>query len=85
MVLEVIAEVVLPFIGRVTGYILFDILGQIIFYSTGYLTLKTVTFGKYPENHSPKNGGNKKENHVIIIGAVIWMLGALVGYTYFGG
>ena len=85
MILEVIAEVILPSIGRAVGYIIFDILGQIIFYSTGYLTLKAVTFGKYPENYFPKNGDTKKETYVIIIGIVVWMLGALVGYTYFGG
>ncbi len=42
MILEGIVEVVFPLIGRVLGYIIIEFLGQIVFYSSGYLTLKLI-------------------------------------------
>jgi len=84
MILEGIAEVVFPFIGRVLGYIIIEFLGQIVFYSSGYLTLKLITFGKYPETFALPEVNSNQETYCIIIGITAWILAIIAGVIYFG-
>lgn len=83
MILEGIVEVVFPFIGRVLGYIIIDFLGQIVFYSSGYLTLKLVTLGKYPEPFVPPGDGSNQEAYCIITGITAFILVFVSGFLYF--
>ena len=84
MILEGIVEVVFPFIGRVLGYIVIEFLGQIIFYSSGYLVLKLITFGKYPETFVLPKGDSNQETYCIIIGLTAWVSAIIAGAICFG-
>ena len=83
MILEAIVEVVFPFVGRVLGYVIIDFLGQIVFYSSGYLILKLVTLGKYPENFVPPGGGSNQETYCIVTGITALVLVFVSGFLYF--
>lgn len=84
MVLELIAEAILPFVGRVLGYIVMDLLAYGVFYFTGLAVLKILTLGRYPDEYFWQRGRSGQDAFSIMVGLLVWvalLLAALVKYT----
>jgi len=65
--LETIAEGLFHFIGRVAGWIVVDILLDIVFSLTGRLFLRVVTVGRYP----PTEGDDYSESFIQVVGFLV--------------
>lgn len=76
--IEVVFEAVIPFIGRILGYIFIELLLHIICYSTGFVITRLFTLGKKPKSFISPSSGEKQENGLIFIGIVFWCV-VLVG------
>ncbi len=72
VVIEVVFEAVLPFIGRVLGYIFIELLLHIICYTTGFAITRLFTFGKRPELFISPSSSEKQDNGLILIGLLFW-------------
>ena len=83
MIIEAFAEVIFPVIGRIIGYIAFEIIGRIFFYTTGYVFLKIITLGKKPKKYIPWYSAIDQETHVTITGAYLWLGLFVLLFVYF--
>lgn len=70
--IEVVFEAVLPFIGRVLGYIFIELLLHIICYTTGFAITRLFTFGKKPREFISHSSSQKQESGLILIGLLFW-------------
>ena len=70
--IEAVFEAVLPFIGRVLGWIFVELLLHIICYSTGFVISRIFTFGKRPKSFISISSNEKQENGLILIGLLFW-------------
>ena len=79
--LEVVAEGFFYAVGEILAYTLWPIL-----YYTGWLFLKTVTFGHYPPKHNPMAFTQKPHSKVFVrtIGFIIWGAVGVWIYQNFG-
>lgn len=84
MILEGLFEAVLPAIGRVLGYIVIELFFQVVCYATGFVFLRAVTFGKFPEHYIPKGSSSNQEAYVIVIGITVIVLTILGVAAYHG-
>ena len=78
MVFETILETVFPLIGRILGFIFFEILTYMVMYSIGFVFLKIITFGKYPEEYISPYSELKQEAYVYMTGILICVLLVIV-------
>jgi len=70
--IEAVFEAVLPFIGRILGYIFIELLLHIICYSTGFAITRIFTFGKKPKSFISPGSNEKQDNGLILIGMLFW-------------
>ena len=70
MVLETILEVVIPFIGRIIGFIFLEIFFHLVIYTIGYVVLKIITYGKYPEEEFSLESDLHRETYVYLMGLI---------------
>ena len=83
MIIEIIAETILPVIRRAIGYIVLEIICRIIFYTTGYAFLKIVTLGKKPKKYIPWYSTIDQETNVTITGGYLWLTLFILLIVYF--
>jgi len=83
MIFEAIAEAVFPVLGRILGYIFLDLIGQIICYSIGFVTVKIFTLGRHPKTFFPPGSDSGQEIYVILVGIAVSILIFISGMVYF--
>ena len=83
MVIELLAETILPAIGRIIGYIAIEIIGRIFFYTTGYAFLKIITLGKKPKKYVAWYDTIDQQTEVTITGCCLWLASFLLLLVYF--
>ena len=67
-----IAEVVIPFIGRLVGWVFVEFLGHMVCYLTGYAVLKALTLGRHPKSYTSPWSEANKNFYVMLTGGVAW-------------
>lgn len=72
--LEELVEAVVPAIGRALVYICIEVIAHVVFYYTGFVLLRAVTFGKYPQKSRLDLIDTKLGNYIIFTGLVFWVL-----------
>lgn len=81
MIIEAILETISPLIGRVIGFLLLEVFVHMIVYSAGFVFLKIITLGKYPEEFISSNSDLHREVYVYLMGwlicislIIIWLI-----------
>jgi len=74
---------ILESVVAAVGYIVVEILFHVISYCTGFLILKTVTFGKFPERFISPRSDEKQDLYVIYTGLSFWLLVLVFVVVYF--
>jgi hypothetical protein len=82
VVVEIIFEAILSVVGRVIGYILIELIFQVICYLTGYAFLKIVTVGTYPKKFFLPGSDEKSDYGVCLVGFLVWAL-CIVSFIFF--
>jgi len=70
--MDFIVEAVLPFIGRVLGYILIELFLHVICYTTGFVIVWLFTFGSKPEKFIPPKNQTQQEYWLYFLGFLFW-------------
>jgi hypothetical protein len=84
VILEGLVEVVLPAIGRFIAYCVVELFFQFVCYSVGFVVLRAVTLGRYPEKYIPRTSDTNQEIYVIIIGLTALVLFILLVVANYG-
>lgn len=81
--MDSILEAIGGFILRGIGYFLIEIVFEVIFYLTGYLALKGITLGRYPQNILEFHNRERQDVYCMCVGAIFWLsLFAFILYEF---
>lgn len=75
-------ELIVELLSMLVRIIVVEILFGIVFYWTGWLVCKVVTFGRYPKPMELSNGKNR-DTRVFLVGFIV-CLGSFLSFTYWG-
>lgn len=73
MIIEVLLDVVVPFMARLLGWFFIELLGHVVCYLTGYGLLKTFTLGRHPKTYASPWSEANKDIYVMLTGAIFWL------------
>jgi len=74
VVVEIIFETIFPALGRLLSYLVLELFGQVVCYTTGYFLVKVATLGKRPIKYIPASSNEAQESGLILIGLLFWAL-----------
>ena len=73
MIMDILFETIFPAIGRILICLFVEIIYNTICYLTGYVVIKSLTAGRYPEEFRLSEGINEPSN-VSLAGLVTWIV-----------
>jgi hypothetical protein len=72
--MEIVFETIFPALGRLLGFAILELFGQVICYSTGYALVKITTLGRRPVECIAASSGEPQGATLILIGLLFWAL-----------